>query len=206
MTGTWPRSARRTPSRGRPQGLAARRGAAASGAWLTTVARNRAIDRLRRRAVGRPSSAKRRSGVLPNPGAAETDDSGVPDDRLRLIFTCCHPALPLEARVALTLRTLAGLTTRRWPGRSWPRADDGQAPGPGQAEDPHAGIPYRVPPGDCCPSDNGVLGVLYCCSTRATRRTGAELVRQDLSAEAIRLAQVLDQLMPDEPRPRACWR
>src|SRR5436190_5905027 len=86
------------------------------GAWLTTAARNRAIDVLRRRAVG---AAKLREvaalSVEPASGSAgpafETDHSGVPDDRLRLMFTCCHPALSLDARVALTLRTLAGLTT-----------------------------------------------------------------------------------------------
>src|SRR6516164_955154 len=86
------------------------------GAWLTTAARNRAIDVLRRRAVG---AAKLREVAALTPpdsdsGSAfgpETDHSGVPDDRLRLMFTCCHPALSLEARVALTLRTLAGLTT-----------------------------------------------------------------------------------------------
>src|SRR5215831_18914135 len=81
------------------------------GAWLTTAARNRAIDVLRRRTVG---AAKLREvaalSVEPSP-AYQTDHSGVPDDRLRLMFTCCHPALSLEARVALTLRTLAGLTT-----------------------------------------------------------------------------------------------
>ena len=84
------------------------------GAWLTTAARNRAIDVLRRRAVG---AAKLREVAAlsvdpePSPSTCETDHSGVPDDRLRLMFTCCHPALSLEARVALTLRTLAGLTT-----------------------------------------------------------------------------------------------
>ena len=85
------------------------------GAWLTTAARNRAIDVLRRRTVG---AAKLREvaalSVEPDSGLAfkpESDHSGVPDDRLRLMFTCCHPALSLEARVALTLRTLAGLTT-----------------------------------------------------------------------------------------------
>src|ERR1700722_9268732 len=85
------------------------------GAWLTTAARNRAIDVLRRKAVG---AAKLRevAAMSPEPSSGpayggETDHSGVPDDRLRLMFTCCHPALSLEARVALTLRTLAGLTT-----------------------------------------------------------------------------------------------
>src|SRR6266545_1858990 len=84
-----------------------------AGAWLTTVARNRATDRLRRDAVG---AAKLRQAAMlsvpDEPGDDEAAASGVPDDRLRLMFTCCHPALPLEARVALTLRTLGGLSTR----------------------------------------------------------------------------------------------
>ena len=83
------------------------------GAWLTTAARNRAIDVLRRKAVG---AAKLREVAAmsyePSPPAADSDESGVPDDRLRLMFTCCHPALSLEARVALTLRTLAGSLAR----------------------------------------------------------------------------------------------
>ena len=80
------------------------------GAWLTTVARNRALDRLRR---GAAEAAKLRevAAMAPADDPGQDDDSGIRDDRLRLMFTCCHPALPLEARVALTLRTLAGLTT-----------------------------------------------------------------------------------------------
>ena len=84
------------------------------GAWLTTAARNRAVDVLRRKAVG---AAKLREVAAmsyePSPPAVESDESGVPDDRLRLMFTCCHPALSLEARVALTLRTLAVLPATR---------------------------------------------------------------------------------------------
>ena len=84
------------------------------GAWLTTAARNRAIDVLRRKAVGAAKLREVAAMSLPPDSPAyenETDHSGLPDDRLRLMFTCCHPALSLEARVALTLRTLAGLTT-----------------------------------------------------------------------------------------------
>ena len=86
------------------------------GAWLTTTARNRAIDRLRREAVG--AAKLREVAMLSVPDELPSDDSGVSDDRLRLIFTCCHPALAMEAQVALTLRTLAGLTTAEIAGRS----------------------------------------------------------------------------------------
>ncbi len=176
------------------------------GAWLTTAARNRAIDVLRRKAVG---AAKLREvaamSVPPEPGpdsGTETDQSGVPDDRLRLMFTCCHPALSLEARVALTLRTLAGLTTAEI-ARAFLASEPTMAKRLVRAKQKiqHAGIPYRVPPAHLLPERTpGVLGVLYLLFNEGYSATaGADLVRQNLSAEAIRLAWVLARLMPDEP-------
>jgi RNA polymerase sigma-70 factor (ECF subfamily) len=174
------------------------------GAWLTTAARNRAIDVLRRKAVG---AAKLRevAAMSPEPDqvpAAETDHSGVPDDRLRLMFTCCHPALSLEARVALTLRTLAGLTTAEI-ARAFLASEPTMAKRLVRAKQKivKAGIPYRVPPAHLLPERTpGVLAVLYLLFNEGYAATaGADLVRQNLSAEAIRLARVLTRLMPDEP-------
>ena len=171
------------------------------GAWLTTAARNRAIDVLRRKAVG---AAKLRevAAMLPDePLAVDHDESGVADDRLRLMFTCCHPALSLEARVALTLRTLAGLTTAEI-ARAFLSSEPTMAKRLVRAKQKiqHAGIPYRVPPAHLLPDRTpGVLGVLYLLFNEGYSATaGADLVRQNLSAEAIRLARVLVTLMPDE--------
>jgi RNA polymerase sigma-70 factor (ECF subfamily) len=174
------------------------------GAWLTTAARNRAIDVLRRRAVG---AAKLREVAAMTPAEPfdeppDPDDSGVPDDRLRLMFTCCHPALPLEARVALTLRTLAGLTTAEI-ARAFLSSEPTMAKRLVRAKQKiqNAGIPYRVPPAHLLPERTpGVLGVLYLLFNEGYSATaGADLVRQNLCAEAIRLARVLVTLMPDEP-------
>jgi RNA polymerase sigma-70 factor (ECF subfamily) len=171
------------------------------GAWLSTVARNRALDRLRREAVGK---AKLR---LLSAGDGEADDdevavSGVRDDRLRLMFTCCHPALALEARVALTLRTLAGLTTAEI-ARAFlvPEATMAKRLVRAKQKIRNAGIPYRVPPAHLLPTrTTGVLGVLYLLFNEGyAASAGADLIRQGLCAEAIRLARVLDRLMPDEP-------
>jgi len=170
------------------------------GAWLTTAARNRAIDVLRRKAVG---AAKLREVAAmsyePEPPAA--DDSPVPDDRLRLMFTCCHPALALEARVALTLRTLAGLTTAEI-ARAFLASEPTMAKRLVRAKQKiqNAGIPYRVPPAHLLPERTpGVLAVLYLLFNEGYSATaGADLVRQNLCAEAIRLARVLTALMPDE--------
>jgi RNA polymerase sigma-70 factor (ECF subfamily) len=176
------------------------------GAWLTTAARNRAIDVLRRKAVG---AAKLREVAAmsyePDPqraGDSGVDESGVPDDRLRLMFTCCHPALSLEARVALTLRTLAGLTTAEI-ARAFLASEPTMAKRLVRAKQKiqNAGIPYRVPPAHLLPErTSAVLGVLYLLFNEGYSATaGADLVRQNLSAEAIRLARVLTRLMPDEP-------
>jgi len=172
------------------------------GAWLTTAARNRAIDVLRRRAVG---AAKLREVAAMAPvdeAPVETDHSGVPDDRLRLMFTCCHPALPLEARVALTLRTLAGLTTAEI-ARAFLASEPTMAKRLVRAKQKiaNAGIPYRVPPAHLLPERvPGVLGVLYLLFNEGYSATaGSDLIRQNLGADAIRLARVLARLMPAEP-------
>ncbi|MFF5477533.1 RNA polymerase sigma factor [Streptomyces sp. NPDC012935] len=176
------------------------------GAWLTTTARNRALDVLRREAVG--AAKLREVAVLARdeppygPEDASGDGSGVQDDRLRLIFTCCHPALPIEARVALTLRTLAGLTTPEI-ARAFlvPEATMAQRLVRAKRKIRNAGIPYRIPPAHLLPErTTGVLGVIYLLFNEGYAATaGADLVRTNLCAEAIRLARVLARLMPDEP-------
>jgi RNA polymerase sigma-70 factor, ECF subfamily len=178
------------------------------GAWLTSVARNRATDVLRRRASGaaklREVATTERAMDLHDPGPADLDEddvSDVPDDRLRLIFTCCHPALPLEAQVALTLRTLVGLTTAEI-ARALLVTEPTMAQRLVRAKRKirDAGIPYRVPPADLLPQrTNAVLGVLYLLFNEGYSATsGAHLVRHDLTAEALRLARVVRALMPED--------
>jgi RNA polymerase sigma-70 factor, ECF subfamily len=170
------------------------------GAWLTTAARNRATDRIRREAVG--AAKLREAAMLSVDAESEQDASDIPDDRLRLVFTCCHPALSFDTRVALTLRTLVGLTTSEIAGaflveeqtmtKRLVRA---------KQKIKNAGIPYRVPPAHLLPERTAaVLAVLYLLFNEGyAASAGAELVRQDLSGEAIRLTRVLDRLMPAEP-------
>ena len=162
------------------------------GAWLTTTARNRAIDWLRREAVG---AAKLREAA-----AIESDQEppyDVPDDRLRLMFTCCHPALAMEARVALTLRTLAGLSTAEI-ARAFlvPETTMSKRLTRAKQKIHHAGIPYRVPPAHLLPQRTpAVLAVLYLLFNEGY----SDVVRSNLTGEAIRLARLLVHLMPDEP-------
>ncbi|MFG1645469.1 RNA polymerase sigma factor [Amycolatopsis sp. NPDC049252] len=173
------------------------------GAWLTTTARNRATDRLRRETLG--AAKLREAGRMHVPETPEVpghDDSGVPDDRLRLIFTCCHPALATEAQVALALRTLAGLSTAEI-ARAFlvPEATMSQRLVRVKRKIRNAGIPYRVPPAHLLPERTAaVLGVLYLTFNEGySASAGPDLLRPDLAAEAVRLGRVLARLMPDEP-------
>jgi RNA polymerase sigma-70 factor (ECF subfamily) len=172
------------------------------GAWLTTTARNRALDRFRRGATEAAKLQELAVLAPPDDPEDEGDESGVSDDRLRLIFTCCHPALPLEARVALTLRTLAGLTIDEI-ARAFLVSEPTMAKRLVRAKGKirNAAIPYRVPPEHLLPErTGGVLAVLYLLFNEGYAATaGADLVRQSLCTEAIRLARTLADLMPDEP-------
>jgi RNA polymerase sigma-70 factor, ECF subfamily len=171
-------------------------------AWITTTARNRAIDRLRReRALREKTDALRNIAALEALGGDETDVSTVPDDRLRLIFTCCHPALATEARVALTLRTLGGLTTSQI-ARAFLASDSAMAQRLVRAKRKirGAGIPYRVPPPELLPQRvPGVLAVLYLIFNEGYAASDGALVRDELCDEAVRLARIVCALLPDEP-------
>jgi RNA polymerase sigma-70 factor, ECF subfamily len=176
------------------------------GAWLTTVSRNRAIDRLRRES--RKSALLAEVAVEPaaiDPMDERDPEPEIEDDRLRLIFTCCHPALPLEGRVALTLRTLAGLSTAEI-ARAFLVSEPTMAKRLVRAKQKivGAGIPYRVPPAHLLPDrTTGVLAVLYLLFNEGYAASGGpNLIRANLCNEAIRLARALAKLMPDEPEAR----
>jgi RNA polymerase sigma-70 factor, ECF subfamily len=170
-------------------------------AWLLTAARNRATDTLRRQAV-----LARKLPLLVVPEPEPPEPAGIPDDRLRLLFTCCHPALAVEARVALTLRCVAGLTTAEV-ARAFLVSEPTMAARITRAKKKiaQAGIPYRVPTAAELPERlGGVLAVLYLVFTEGYAATeGDTPIRAELAAEAIRLARVLAGLLPAEPEPAA---
>jgi RNA polymerase sigma-70 factor (ECF subfamily) len=170
------------------------------GAWLTTTARNRALDRIRRSAT--EASKLQEVARMSDRGDDRVTLDDFPDDRLRLMFTCCHPALTLDAQVALTLRTLAGLTTAEIAGAFLVSEHTmGQRLFRAKHKIRHAGIPFRVPPAHLLPErTSAVLAVLYLLFNEGYAASGgADLIRQRLTAEAIRLGRLLTDLMPDEP-------
>lgn len=168
--------------------------------WIITTARNRAIDRLRRESSREDKHAQ--AALLQAQDQPVEEVGVVRDDRLRLIFTCCHPALALNVRVALTLRLLGGLTTTEI-ARAFlvPEPTMAQRIVRAKAKIRSAGIPYRVPyEADLPERVRGVLAVVYLIFNEGyAASSGDELIRSELCQEAIRLGRLLVELMPDEP-------
>ena len=170
------------------------------GAWLMTAAKRRAIDRLRRAAT------QERHAVILDPFEVEDEpemDESLPDERLKLMFTCCHPALALEAQVALTLHTLGGLSTPEV-ARAFLVSESTMAQRLARARKKirDAGIPYRVPPADLLPERlDALLAVIYLIFNEGYVATSSDtLTRRELCEEAIRLGRVLVALLPAERR------
>ncbi len=171
------------------------------GGWLTTTATRKAIDRVRRE-LKRDEKQKEAQNMLNDPAEPSMPLGAIDDERLRLIFTCCHPALAMPSRVALTLRMVGGLTVAEIASAFLVQETAmGQRITRAKAKIKAARIPYRVPSADDLPARvSGVLAVLYLIFNEGYLATGADAgpVRHDLTAEAIRLTRLIRGLMPDD--------
>ena len=175
------------------------------GAWLLTVAKRRAIDRFRHAATLESTALILDPESIPAPQEEPDMDDSIPDERLKLMFTCCHPALALEAQVALTLHTLGGLSTPEV-ARAFliPVATMAQRLARARRKIREAGIPYRVPPSDLLPERlDALLAAIYLIFNEGyVASSGDTLTRPDLCGEAIRLGRVLVSLLPQSAEAR----
>ncbi len=171
-------------------------------AWIASTARHKAIDKARRRSWFNERRDEIQRLIEFEMASASDSNDSFPDERLRLIFTCCHPAINREAQIALSLRTLCGLTTEEI-ARAFvtPTATMAQRIVRAQKKIRRAGIPYEVPSGDALPQRlESAMAVIYLVFNEGyLASSGDAVVRHDLCAEAIRLARILTALMPDQP-------